>query len=54
MPRQPVPALLVSALAHGAVQSMHFARPHCDELLAANVFALAKNYTARGDYAWTI
>jgi hypothetical protein len=34
-----------------AVQTMPFARPHFDELLAAIDFALAKNYPARGEYA---
>ncbi len=36
---------------YGAVQTMPFARPHFDELLAAIDFALAKNYPARGEYA---
>jgi peroxiredoxin len=39
------------ALYYGAVQTMPFARPHFDELLAALDFALAKNYPARGEYA---
>jgi peroxiredoxin len=38
-------------LYYGAVQTMPFARPHFDELLAAIDFALAKNYPARGEYA---
>jgi peroxiredoxin len=38
-------------LYYGAVQTMPFARPHFDELLAAVDFALAKNYPARGEYA---
>ncbi len=37
-------------LYYGAVQTMPFARPHFDELLAAIDFALAKNYPARGEY----
>jgi peroxiredoxin len=37
-------------LYYGAVQTMPFARPHFDELLAAVDFALAKNYPARGEY----
>ena len=38
-------------LYYAAVQTMPFARPHFDELLAALDFALAKNYPARGEYA---
>jgi peroxiredoxin len=38
-------------LYYGAVQTMPFARPHFDELLAALDFAIAKNYPARGEYA---
>lgn len=38
-------------LYYAAVQTMPFARPHFDELLAAIDFALAKNYPARGEYA---
>lgn len=38
-------------LFYGAVQTMPFARPHFDELLAAIDFALAKGYPARGEYA---
>lgn len=37
-------------LYYGAVQTMPFARPHFDELLAALDFALAKDYPARGEY----
>ncbi len=39
-----------ATLYYGAVQTMPFARPHFDELLAALDFALAKNYPARGEY----
>jgi peroxiredoxin len=39
------------SLYYGAVQTMPFARPHFDELLAALDFALDKNYPARGEYA---
>ena len=39
------------SLYFGAVQTMPFARPHFDELLAALDFALAKDYPARGEYA---
>ena len=39
-----------STLYYGAVQTMPFARPHFDELLAALDFALEKNYPARGEY----
>jgi len=38
-------------LYYGAVQTMPFARPHFDELLAALDFALDKNYPARGEYS---
>jgi peroxiredoxin len=41
-------------LYYGAVQSMPFARPHFDELLAAIDFALAKDYPARGEYAGAV
>lgn len=41
-------------LYYGAVQTMPFARPHFDELLAALDFALAKNYPARGEYVGAI
>jgi len=37
-------------LYYGAVQTMPFARPHFDELLAALDFALDKSYPARGEY----
>lgn len=37
-------------LYYGAVQTMPFARPHFDELLAAVDFAVAKDYPARGEY----
>ncbi|MBX3608804.1 MAG: AhpC/TSA family protein [Hydrogenophaga sp.] len=37
-------------LYYGAVQTMPFARPHFDELLAAVDFAIAKDYPARGEY----
>jgi peroxiredoxin len=36
-------------LYYGAVQTMPFARPHFDEMLAAIDFAVAKNYPARGE-----
>lgn len=38
-------------LYYGSVQTMPFARPHFDELLAAIDFALAKGYPARGEFA---
>jgi peroxiredoxin len=41
-------------LYYGAVQTMPFARPHFDELLAAIDFALAKAYPARGEYTGTV
>ena len=41
-------------LYYGAVQTMPFARPHFDELLAAIDFALAKGYPARGEYAGAV
>ena len=41
-------------LYYSAVQSMPFARPHLDELLAALDFALPKNYPARGEYAGVV
>lgn len=41
-------------LYYGAVQTMPFARPHFDELLAAIDFALAKDYPARGEYGGTV
>lgn len=37
-------------LYYGAVQTMPFARPHFDELLAAIDFAMAHDYPARGEY----
>jgi peroxiredoxin len=37
-------------LYYGAVQTMPFARPHFDELLAAIDFAVSKDYPARGEY----
>ena len=39
------------SLYYGAVQTMPFARPHFDELLAALDFAIAKDYPARGEHA---
>jgi peroxiredoxin len=41
-------------LYYGAVQTMPFARPHFDELLAAIDFALAKDYPARGEYTGAV
>lgn len=41
-------------LYYGAVQTMPFARPHFDELLAALDFALEKNYPARGEYTGAV
>jgi hypothetical protein len=41
-------------LDYGAVQTMPFARPHFDELLAAIDFALAKDCPARGEYAGAV
>jgi peroxiredoxin len=41
-------------LYYGAVQTMPFARPHFDELLAAIDFAVAKNYPARGEYGGAV
>ena len=41
-------------LYYGAVQTMPFARPHFDELLAALDFALEKNYPARGEYGGAV
>ncbi len=37
-------------LYYAAVQTMPFARPHFDELLAALDFAIAKDYPARGEH----
>jgi peroxiredoxin len=42
------------SLYYGAVQTMPFARPHFDELLAAIDFAIAKDYPARGEYAGAV
>ena len=41
-------------LYYSAVQTMPFARPHFDELVAALDFALAKGYPARGEYAGAV
>jgi len=41
-------------LYYAAVQTMPFARPHFDELLAALDFALAKGYPARGVYTGAV
>ena len=41
-------------LYYGAVQTMPFARPHFDELVAAVDFALAKDYPARGEYTGAV
>ena len=41
-------------LYYGAVQTMPFARPHFDELLAAIDFAIDKDYPARGEYTGTV
>ena len=41
-------------LYYGAVQTMPFARPHFDDLLAALDFALQKNYPARGEYSGAV
>jgi peroxiredoxin len=41
-------------LYYGAVQTMPFARPHFDELLAAIDFAVANNYPARGEYVGAV
>ncbi len=38
------------SLFYAAVQTMPFARPHFDELLAAVRFAIDKSYPARGEY----
>ena len=40
-----------TTLYYGAVQTLPFARPHFDELLAAIDFAVAKDYPAPGAYA---
>lgn len=39
-----------NSLYYAAWQTMPFARPHFDELLAAIDFAIAKDYPARGEY----
>ncbi len=39
-----------ATLYYAAWQTMPFARPHFDELLAAIDFAIAKDYPARGEY----
>lgn len=54
MPRQAMPPRQVPTLDHGAVQTMPFARPRFDELLAAVDLALAKDDTARGEYAGAV
>lgn len=41
-------------LYYGAVQTMPFARPHYDELLAALDFAIPKQYPARGEFAGAV
>lgn len=41
-------------LYYGAVQTMPFARPHFDELLAAIDFAIDKDYPARGEYTGSV
>ena len=41
-------------LYYGAVQTMPFARPHFDELLAALDFAIEKDYPARGEYTGAV
>jgi peroxiredoxin len=41
-------------LYYGAVQTMPFARPHFDELLAAIDFAVSKSYPARGEYTGAV
>ena len=41
-------------LYYGAVQTMPFARPHFDELVATLDFALAKDYPARGEYVGAV
>ncbi len=43
-----------ATLFYGAVQTMPFARPHFDELLAAIDFAIAKNYPARGEFTGAV
>ena len=41
-------------LYYGAVQTMPFARPHFDELMAAVDFAVSKDYPARGEYTGAV
>lgn len=41
-------------LYYGAVQTMPFARPQFQDLLAAVDFAISKNYPARGEYAGAV
>ncbi len=41
-------------LYYGAVQTMPFACPHFDELLAAIDFAIDKDYPARGEYTGAV
>lgn len=41
-------------LYYGAVQTMPFARPHFDELVAAIDFAVDKSYPARGEYTGAV
>lgn len=41
-------------LYYGAVQTMPFARPQFQDLLAAIDFAINKNYPARGEYAGAV
>jgi peroxiredoxin len=43
-----------ATLYYGSVQTMPFARPSFQELLAAIDFAIAKNYPARGEYCGEI
>ncbi len=43
-----------ATLYYAAWQTMPFARPHFDELLAAIDFAIAKNYPARGEYTGSV
>lgn len=42
------------SLYYGAVQTMPFARPHFDELVAALDFAIDRNYPARGEYTGAV
>jgi len=41
-------------LYYGIVQTMPFARPHFDEMLAAIDFAIQKDYPARGEYTGAV